>query len=177
MFHSQFPTTPPRTAESLQDRHRTQPRRRERRGCRGFRLRAPRRRVGCCRSTRLPISRLQPTDPDTRCTSVTCTPRFSCRSDSQFAILSFQSPVREQPNRFGIGIALGLEDASGEGVGGVPFEHRDGALNDDRAVVVFVRRMGTLARLAVCFLRCVSKDKDRTAGPARVPILQFTSSI
>ena len=35
---------------------------------------------------------------------------------------------REEPNRFGIGIALGLEDASGEGVGGVAFEHRDGAL-------------------------------------------------
>ena len=43
---------------------------------------------------------------------------------------------REQPDRFGVGFALGLEDASGEGVRGVAFEDRDGALHEDRAVVV-----------------------------------------
>lgn len=37
-------------------------------------------------------------------------------------LFNLQSPFREQSNRFGIGIALGLEDASGEGVRGVPFE-------------------------------------------------------
>ena len=35
--------------------------------------------------------------------------------------------VVKQPNRFGIGIALGLEDAGGEGVA---FEDRDGALDE-----------------------------------------------
>ena len=54
-------------------------------------------------------------------------------SNPQSSVFNFQSLVREQSNHFGVDFALGLEDASGEGV---PFEDRDGALHEDRAVVV-----------------------------------------
>lgn len=62
-----------------------------------------------------------------------CVHDFLPSQNLQSPVLDFQLSFREQPDRFGVGIALGLEDPGGEGVGGVPFEHRDGALDDDRA--------------------------------------------
>src|SRR5262245_25638091 len=63
------------------------------------------------------------------------------RSDNAYAPpFDAQPSFREQPDRFGIGLAFLFKHASGERVRRVVVEYRYGALKDDRPVIVDVIR-------------------------------------
>ena len=63
-------------------------------------------------------------------------PAVTPRAGRDAAALDLEAAIGVEGDGFGEGLALGLEDAGGEGLGRVVVEHRHGLLEDDRAGVV-----------------------------------------